>query len=322
MRLPTPLRRSRPLGPPAPFIVGVTRSGTTLLRLMLDAHPEMAIPPETHFVPSLIKADPQARRDLRGGARDRHRASPVGRLQPRFGGAAAALLRARPDRSRDDDPRLLRALRRGPGQAALGRQDPQLREADEADRELDPRGPVHPHDPRRPRRCAVPLQADPQGPAADGDRRRALGPQGRGGARRRGRAELHRGPVRGAGPRHRGGAAADRRVPRAALGRRDAALLRARRGAPRGDAPRPPRRRGQAAAPRRPPQGGPRADLEAARPEPAGALEAGHGSGRRRRVRERRGAAAAELGYEVRRRCRDRRRDAADPAGEPEGSRR
>jgi len=56
MRLPTPLRRSRPAGPPAPFIVGVTRSGTTLLRLMLDAHPDMAIPPETHFVPALIKA--------------------------------------------------------------------------------------------------------------------------------------------------------------------------------------------------------------------------------------------------------------------------
>ncbi len=40
---------------PAPFIVGVMRSGTTLLRLMLDAHPELAIPPETHFVPKLIK---------------------------------------------------------------------------------------------------------------------------------------------------------------------------------------------------------------------------------------------------------------------------
>ena len=39
---------------PAPFIVGVGRSGTTLLRLMLDAHPELAIPPETHFVPELI----------------------------------------------------------------------------------------------------------------------------------------------------------------------------------------------------------------------------------------------------------------------------
>ena len=39
---------------PAPFIVGVGRSGTTLLRLMLDAHPDLAIPGETHFVPALI----------------------------------------------------------------------------------------------------------------------------------------------------------------------------------------------------------------------------------------------------------------------------
>ena len=36
--------------PPAPFIVGAERSGTTLLRLMLDAHPELAVPPETHFI--------------------------------------------------------------------------------------------------------------------------------------------------------------------------------------------------------------------------------------------------------------------------------
>jgi sulfotransferase family protein len=41
--------------PPVPFIVGVGRSGTTLLRLMLDAHSELAIPPETHFVPELIE---------------------------------------------------------------------------------------------------------------------------------------------------------------------------------------------------------------------------------------------------------------------------
>lgn len=40
--------------PPAPFIVGVPRSGTTLLRLMLDAHPTLAIPPETYFAPDLI----------------------------------------------------------------------------------------------------------------------------------------------------------------------------------------------------------------------------------------------------------------------------
>lgn len=35
---------------PAPFIVGVPRSGTTLLRLMLDAHPALSIPPKTNFL--------------------------------------------------------------------------------------------------------------------------------------------------------------------------------------------------------------------------------------------------------------------------------
>src|SRR5918996_4165154 len=58
MRWP-PRRRaaeSPPEPPPAPFVIGVGRSGTTLLRLMLDAHPELAIPPETRFVPRLIAA--------------------------------------------------------------------------------------------------------------------------------------------------------------------------------------------------------------------------------------------------------------------------
>ena len=41
---------------PMPFIVGVPRSGTTLLRLMLDAHPQLAIPPETGFIPALLDA--------------------------------------------------------------------------------------------------------------------------------------------------------------------------------------------------------------------------------------------------------------------------
>jgi hypothetical protein len=41
---------------PSPFVVGVVRSGTTLLRLMLDAHPDLAIPPETHFIPTLTAA--------------------------------------------------------------------------------------------------------------------------------------------------------------------------------------------------------------------------------------------------------------------------
>jgi hypothetical protein len=47
--------RSDP-GPPAPFVVGATRSGTTLLRLMLDAHPDVGIPSETHFFQRLAKA--------------------------------------------------------------------------------------------------------------------------------------------------------------------------------------------------------------------------------------------------------------------------
>lgn len=48
-------------GSPAPFVVGVRRSGTTLLRLMLDSHPELAIPLETHFVPELIDAASELR---------------------------------------------------------------------------------------------------------------------------------------------------------------------------------------------------------------------------------------------------------------------
>jgi hypothetical protein len=52
--------------PPAPFVVGVGRSGTTLLRLMLDAHPQLTIPPETHFVPELIRAARRRRATAEG----------------------------------------------------------------------------------------------------------------------------------------------------------------------------------------------------------------------------------------------------------------
>ena len=50
---------------PVPFIVGQHRSGTTLLRLMLDAHPDLTIPPETQFIPLAAEkcagaADPAA----------------------------------------------------------------------------------------------------------------------------------------------------------------------------------------------------------------------------------------------------------------------
>jgi hypothetical protein len=45
---------------PMPVIVGAPRSGTTLLRMMIDAHPEVAIPPETGFLPALAELDPGA----------------------------------------------------------------------------------------------------------------------------------------------------------------------------------------------------------------------------------------------------------------------
>ena len=38
----------------APLLVlGVRRSGTTLLRVMLDRHPELAVPDESYFIPQL-----------------------------------------------------------------------------------------------------------------------------------------------------------------------------------------------------------------------------------------------------------------------------
>lgn len=43
---------------PSPFIIGMPRSGTTLLRLMLDAHPDLAIPLETHFLLPLVELPP------------------------------------------------------------------------------------------------------------------------------------------------------------------------------------------------------------------------------------------------------------------------
>lgn len=53
-------RRDRPgaagvARPPAPFVVGAPRSGTTMLRLMLDAHRDLAIPPETYFITKAAK---------------------------------------------------------------------------------------------------------------------------------------------------------------------------------------------------------------------------------------------------------------------------
>jgi hypothetical protein len=48
------------------FIVGCYRSGTTLLRYILDAHPRLACPPESKFIPGLqwVLDYPEARAGL------------------------------------------------------------------------------------------------------------------------------------------------------------------------------------------------------------------------------------------------------------------
>ena len=74
---------------PAPFVVGVPRSGTTLLRLMLDAHPELTIPPETHFIPAVIRAC------RRGGDADRVAAAMTGHRRWADFGIDACELRSR-----------------------------------------------------------------------------------------------------------------------------------------------------------------------------------------------------------------------------------
>jgi hypothetical protein len=50
---------------PPVFIVGCPRSGTTLLRMMLASHPELSIPPESHFIPKVWTV---RRRYEQGGA--------------------------------------------------------------------------------------------------------------------------------------------------------------------------------------------------------------------------------------------------------------
>lgn len=48
-----------------PFIVGLGRSGTTLLRMMLDAHVELAIPPEQGFIPKVSDMDEERKKPRR-----------------------------------------------------------------------------------------------------------------------------------------------------------------------------------------------------------------------------------------------------------------
>lgn len=66
---------------PFPFVVGCGRSGTTLLRAMLNAHPSMAIPDESFFIEGMLWLQPR----MAGGRFEVDRFRTELAREPRFG---------------------------------------------------------------------------------------------------------------------------------------------------------------------------------------------------------------------------------------------
>ena len=284
-------RRARP----APFIVGVGRSGTTLLRLMLDSHPELAIPPETGFAPEVVRACRAGAARRRRAGRAAARAAQLGRLRPRRGRARAPLrgLRGRLDGGARS-ARALRPLRGGPGKPRWGDKTPAyVKRMPMISKALPEARFVHViRDGRdvalsRARRRACREPAPPER-AAETWRKRIL--------RAREAAERldHYLEVRYEDlvTRHRGHAAPGRRARRAGLGRRDAPLLRARARAPGGDLARPPRERAKAEPARGRARRSARPGEGAAEARSHRRLERAMPASRPRRLRARRGRPA------------------------------
>ncbi len=240
--VPSFLRRGTSRAP-FPFVVGMNRSGTTLLRMMLDAHTDLTIPPETHFVPDMIKAakaDGSTPESVLEAMKAHREWGDFEISDEEMLGHFNALpkLKAGPR-----GPLVLRDLRRASGQAALRREDSHLRPEDEADSARPSRGALLPRDPRRARRCAFGLDRTVRDLTA-GDvakrwqkkvtKAREDSPAAR---------ALHGDPLRGPDPRHRAGPSQRLRFLRASVAGRAPHLPRALRRPPSGDGSRAPRRR-------------------------------------------------------------------------------
>jgi hypothetical protein len=114
--------------PPFVLIVGRGRSGTTLLQAMLDAHPDMAIPPESHLLVGLIQR--RGRYEARGGFHvDRFLAD----LEPHYGfrrwdlpsaAVATELRHGPPADTADAARRLWRCYARRHGKSRYGDKTP------------------------------------------------------------------------------------------------------------------------------------------------------------------------------------------------------
>ena len=193
--------------PPAPFIVGVPRSGTTLLRLLLDAHPLLAIPPETGV---------RTRRRRRAGGPCRARERACARLEPwpdlEVGDAELDAIFAAVDPwSTGGGLRaLFRSYARRHGKPRWGDKTPLHIEHMPRLARAAARGAVHPPQPRRPRRGRLAARGPVRARRRQhrGDRRRLARPDRVRAQRARHAAPLPRGPLRG--PRRRPGRASSR----------------------------------------------------------------------------------------------------------------
>ena len=147
-------RRHRAARVTAPlFVLGVSRSGTTLLRVVLDRSPGIAIPDESFFIPLLAR---------------RHRGDGRSRALPRRPAADFRRSRRGVSRSTTSPRACARGCASGEAiaaiyetyaaserQAALGGQDADVHAPPTAARAPLPGRAVRPPDPRRARRCAL-----------------------------------------------------------------------------------------------------------------------------------------------------------------------
>ena len=143
--------------PPPFFIVGCDRSGTTMLRLILDGSPDVAIPTESMIVVDFAgqAGDPLATDEEFDEARRRRLApsegTPVGPSRRATASAGAHRPGCLPGGARGAVP----GLRRAAWEAALGRQDPVLRRRARPGEARVPGGPDREPRPGRPRRGAL-----------------------------------------------------------------------------------------------------------------------------------------------------------------------